>query len=489
MKNNKLFFFKTVVLILFIAIFVFSSNFVSRADEEEVIIKASELSNLGEDNSIYREMGRKSKTTLIMDVDLTLNGLSGEELIIKGTKTLTVKGDIRASKLVIERGATVFIDDGRLITSYDIVVKQNATLKINLNSLRASGVMNGGMEAGEAIFTHGNIESAGNVYINSNYGGIRTTRYIQHENYYDENGNYNPPKFIIKGGVFSVKSSNGVFNWCQNNELYIYDGDVSFVSNGGIMEGFGNISVYGGKLFTNCLDSDAYIECGVFTDKKLSVYGGRIECVANKPRQLVSFDELYLAEGYGITVPKRAKIVGYEKEYEFKASNVGSKTILDENEEKVTRIVIEKKNTSNYKNEWVDGDWYDENGKSDYKGVLTWKSNSTGWWVEDSLGWYPQSQWVKIDGKWYYFLESGYMDYGEYRDGYWLGNDGAMLDGYYGEWKSDSLGWWFEDSSGWYPSSQWLWINGKCYYFESNGYLAVNKYVDGYWVGADGASY
>ena len=140
-----------------------------------------------------------------------------------------------------------------------------------------------------------------------------------------------------------------------------------------------------------------------------------------------------------------------------------------------------------YKNEWVQGKWYNENGVCDYDGTLTWKCNDTGWWVEDSKGWYPVSQWVKIDGKWYYFLDTGYMDYSEYRDGYWLGSDGALVDGYYGQWKSDSYGWWFEDESGWYPSSQWVWINGKCYYFEADGYLATNKYVDGYWVGADGA--
>lgn len=28
---------------------------------------------------------------------------------------------------------------------------------------------------------------------------------------------------------------------------------------------------------------------------------------------------------------------------------------------------------------------------------------------------------------------------------------------------------------------------GSCYYFEASGYIAVSKYVDGCWVGADGA--
>ena len=39
-----------------------------------------------------------------------------------------------------------------------------------------------------------------------------------------------------------------------------------------------------------------------------------------------------------------------------------------------------------------------------------------------------------------------------------------------GTWKQDSSGWWYEDSSGWYPQSQWVWIDGVNYYFNSNGY-------------------
>ncbi|MBO5608789.1 MAG: hypothetical protein J5929_00240 [Eubacterium sp.] len=141
-----------------------------------------------------------------------------------------------------------------------------------------------------------------------------------------------------------------------------------------------------------------------------------------------------------------------------------------------------------YKNEWVNGRWYDEFGNCTYDAVLSWKSNDKGWWVEDSRGWYPQSQWQKIDGKWYYFLADGYMDYSEYRDGCWLRYDGAWDEEYYGgHWMCDSTGWWYEDATGWYPRSRWVWIDGSCYYFGADGYMASNTYVDGCWVGADGA--
>ena len=78
---------------------------------------------------------------------------------------------------------------------------------------------------------------------------------------------------------------------------------------------------------------------------------------------------------------------------------------------------------------------------------------------------------IKIDGKYYYFTANGSMDYSEYRDGCWLGADGAWDPNYsHGTWKSDANGWWYEDN-GWYPTSQWLWIDGVNYYFGANGYM------------------
>ncbi|SEQ25926.1 Putative cell wall binding repeat-containing protein [Lachnospiraceae bacterium NE2001] len=129
-------------------------------------------------------------------------------------------------------------------------------------------------------------------------------------------------------------------------------------------------------------------------------------------------------------------------------------------------------NAPTYSSEWINGKWYNPDGTQTYEATLSWKCNSTGWWVEDTSGWYPAGQWQKIDGKWYYFTENGYMDYSEYRDGCWLGSDGAWVEEYYGgHWCKNSTGWWYEDSSGWCPHSQYLWIDGTEYYFKSDGYL------------------
>ena len=114
-----------------------------------------------------------------------------------------------------------------------------------------------------------------------------------------------------------------------------------------------------------------------------------------------------------------------------------------------------------------------------------WMSDATGWWY-DLDGTYAHG-WREIDGYWYYFLDSGYMDYSEYRDGCWLNADGTWNTAYSGGyWASDSKGWWYTDASGWYPVSTWLWIDGNCYYFKANGYMAVNETIDGYYVDASG---
>jgi hypothetical protein len=55
----------------------------------------------------------------------------------------------------------------------------------------------------------------------------------------------------------------------------------------------------------------------------------------------------------------------------------------------------------------------------------TWRQNSTGWWYTVGNSW--ATGWAKLDGKWYYFYSDGYMAHDTIIDGFKLGSDGAWV--------------------------------------------------------------
>ena len=120
--------------------------------------------------------------------------------------------------------------------------------------------------------------------------------------------------------------------------------------------------------------------------------------------------------------------------------------------------------------EYCDGYWLDKSGEWNYKARASWKSDSKGWYYQDTTGWYAKNQWLKIDGKWYFFKPDGYMAYSEYWNGYWFNADGTWTYQARASWKSDSKGWYYQDTTGWYAKNQSLWINGKRYNFNAEGY-------------------
>lgn len=42
------------------------------------------------------------------------------------------------------------------------------------------------------------------------------------------------------------------------------------------------------------------------------------------------------------------------------------------------------------------------------------------------------------------------------------------------EWIQDTKGWWYQEEDGSYPSNTWKEIEGKQYYFGSDGYMLSN---------------
>ena len=143
-----------------------------------------------------------------------------------------------------------------------------------------------------------------------------------------------------------------------------------------------------------------------------------------------------------------------------------------------------------YSNEWADGRWYDRNGSQTYQGIGGWKHNKKGYWYQDSTGWYPKNRWQKIDGKWYYFDQKGWMESSAIRDGYYLGTDGAWEGSPKAPgWKKDAKGFWYALPGKSYLKKTWCKIDGKWYYFGSDGYMAASEFVQGYWIDGNGITY
>ncbi len=67
---------------------------------------------------------------------------------------------------------------------------------------------------------------------------------------------------------------------------------------------------------------------------------------------------------------------------------------------------------------------------------------------------------------------------------------GTSMTSFAAGWQQNTTGWWYgtnADNSTWY-SNGWQWIDGKCYYFDGNGYMLSNTTTpDGYQVDASGA--
>ena len=101
----------------------------------------------------------------------------------------------------------------------------------------------------------------------------------------------------------------------------------------------------------------------------------------------------------------------------------------------------------------------------------------------------PSGNWVK-DGRgyWYDFSEGTWAK-SEYIDGYWIRKNGYWDNGSKYSWHYvENAGYWWGTADGsWYAKKCWQKIDGRWYYFDTRGYMASNQYIEGCWVGANGA--
>ena len=134
----------------------------------------------------------------------------------------------------------------------------------------------------------------------------------------------------------------------------------------------------------------------------------------------------------------------------------------------------------------------------------SWVQSGSRWWYKHADGSYTTNDWEKINGVWYRFDNSGWMQTGWVKDGSWyyLDGSGAMKTG----WLKDNGNWYYLDGSGtmktgwvkdngsWYylqdsgaMKTGWMKVSGKWYYAYSSGALAINTTTpDGYHVNYNG---
>ncbi|ETP72487.1 putative cell wall binding protein [Lachnospiraceae bacterium JC7] len=118
-----------------------------------------------------------------------------------------------------------------------------------------------------------------------------------------------------------------------------------------------------------------------------------------------------------------------------------------------------------------------------------WQFENNGMWYLNADGTYPVSTWKEIDGSFYHFNPSGYLEVNTWvlesnQTWRYVGADAKMSKG----WKQ-ILGKWyyFSPSSGELQGPGLITVDGKYYYIDRNGARVENSIVGGYYYGADGA--
>lgn len=147
-------------------------------------------------------------------------------------------------------------------------------------------------------------------------------------------------------------------------------------------------------------------------------------------------------------------------------------------------------NSAAYQNEWLkaDGKWYYFQSDSTMA-TDTWIDN---YYVDASGVWIPSKE--KPTDKW---ITSGNRKWYRHADGSYTKNDWEVIDGKYYRFDKDGwmvTGWqklgnvtyYMDKTTGERYGEGWHWIDGNCYYMNANGEMAVDTWIDGYYVDESG---
>ncbi|MGG1677840.1 hypothetical protein ACIFOT_19050 [Neobacillus sp. NRS-1170] len=129
-------------------------------------------------------------------------------------------------------------------------------------------------------------------------------------------------------------------------------------------------------------------------------------------------------------------------------------------------------------NKWY---YFDSNGYM----KTGWVSVSGKWYYFDASG-VMKTGWVKVSTQWYFFDASGAMKTGWVKSGsdwYYMNANGAMKTG----WLQSGGKWYYLNPTSGKMALGWNNINGKTYFFYNTGIMAANTTIEGKQIGADGA--
>ena len=126
-------------------------------------------------------------------------------------------------------------------------------------------------------------------------------------------------------------------------------------------------------------------------------------------------------------------------------------------------------------------------GADGYAVTNTFKKDSTGWCYLNASGSMVKNNWVKDGGKWYFLDANGYMVSNKWmkdsKGWVYLGSDGAMATD---KWVKDSVGWCYVGDDGYAVTNCWKKDSKGWCYLDKNGRMVYDKWVDGFYVDANG---
>lgn len=117
-----------------------------------------------------------------------------------------------------------------------------------------------------------------------------------------------------------------------------------------------------------------------------------------------------------------------------------------------------------------------------------WQFDQAGMWYLYDDGTYPVSCWRLIDGAYYHFNPSGYLEVNTWvleANGWrYVGVDGKMCTGWY---MMNNKWYYFNTNDGVLQGPGIIAVDNKFYYIQQDGSRVQNNWVNGYYYGADGA--